>query len=126
MPSFGGEKIILVVKDDFSLYTWLYFLKSKKEISNVFKMFVLVAYHPEVEIVRSDNGGEWLGEFRNICRDSRINLEFTTESSPQINGVAERALSTLSRVLDWRREFRPSKNYRTWSCCHQSHWGPRA
>ena len=46
--------------------------------------------------VRSDGGGEFCGgKFGDLCRSRCIKQEFTTGDSPQINGVAERALGLI-------------------------------
>lgn len=69
----------MVVKDDFSRFTWLYIFKRNKEVSNAFNMFLIdvraVSLPSKVKIVRSDNGGEWQGGFSNICRYFRIKQE---------------------------------------------------
>ena len=50
----------------------------------------------EVEVVRSDNGGELnQGEFGQLCREINIKQEFTTADSPEYNGVAERGLAMI-------------------------------
>ena len=47
----------------------------------------------EVEIVRSDNGGEFFGsEFGEVCKQHCIKQEFTNADSPKHNCVVERAL----------------------------------
>ena len=49
----------------------------------------------EVEIVRS-NRGEFLGgDFGNVCRQYYIKQEFTNAKSPELNGVAERAVGII-------------------------------
>ena len=49
-----------------------------------------------VEIVRSDNGGEFFGgEFTSVCNELLIKQEFTPAYSPQYNGVAERGLGLI-------------------------------
>ena len=50
----------------------------------------------EVYIVRSDNGGEFFGgNLGDVCRQYCIKLEFTNAKSPELNGVAERALGII-------------------------------
>ena len=52
-----------------------------------------------VEIVRSDNGGEFFGgEFESVCNELLIKQEFTPAYSPQFNGVAERGLGMIETV----------------------------
>jgi hypothetical protein len=68
--------------DDFSRKTWIYFLKYKSEVFNKFKEFkVLVENISEkkINILRSDNGGEFtLDEFKAFCKEVRIKRELST------------------------------------------------
>ena len=43
-----------------------------------------------VEVVRSDEGREFKGDFAKLCRRNNISQEFTTADSAKFNGVAER------------------------------------
>ena len=53
----------------------------------------------EVERVRSDNGGEFFGgEFGDVCRQYCVKQEFTNAKSPELNGVAERALGIIQNA----------------------------
>ena len=47
--------------------------------------------------MRSDGGGEFCfdGDFGDLCRDRGIKQEFTTADSPEMNGIAERALGMI-------------------------------
>ena len=50
----------------------------------------------KVEIVRSDNGGEFVGgEFGEVCKKHCIKQEFTNADNPKKNGVVERALGII-------------------------------
>ena len=50
----------------------------------------------QVGTVRSAGGGVFWGvKFSDVCRSRCIKQEFTTAGSPQINGVAERALCQI-------------------------------
>ncbi|CAB1113285.1 unnamed protein product [Ectocarpus sp. CCAP 1310/34] len=107
VASVGGNHYPMIVKDDFTRRTWIYFLKSKSDAASAFRSFlasVLADGIPSlVEIVRSDNGGEVVrGEFASVCNELLIKQEFTPAYSPQYNGVAERGgsdrLSCCRRV----------------------------
>ena len=53
----------------------------------------------KVEIVRSDNGGEFFGgEFGEVCNQNCIKQEFTNADSPKRNGVLERALGIIQNA----------------------------
>ena len=51
------------------------------------------------EIIRSDDAPELKGgRFAKICRKHHIKREFTSASTPQLNGVAERGLTPIEKV----------------------------
>ena len=56
--SIGGNKYGLVIVDDFSRYTWVFFLRDKSEVQGIFKKFVRRAqneFELKIKNVRSDN-----------------------------------------------------------------------
>ncbi|CAN0497359.1 unnamed protein product, partial [Discosporangium mesarthrocarpum] len=93
--SLGGAHYLMIVRDDYSRFSWVYPLKKKSEASEAFICF-LSEFHPTqitcAEMtVRSDDGGEFLGGiFGALCRDFRIRQEHTCADTPQLNCVAER------------------------------------
>ena len=48
-----------------------------------------------VEVVRSDEGGEFKGDFAKLCRRHTIRQEFTTVDSAKFNGVAEHHIAMI-------------------------------
>ena len=53
----------------------------------------------KVEIVRSDNGGEFSGgEFEEACKQHCIKQKFTNADSPKQNGVVERVLGIIQNA----------------------------
>ena len=60
-PSLLGKRYIMLLKDDFSRYAWVYFLEHKSEAADAFRKFLadvrVDGVPSKVEIVRSDNGG---------------------------------------------------------------------
>nr|GEY73451.1 hypothetical protein [Tanacetum cinerariifolium] len=91
--------LIMVVTDDFSRFTWTFFLKTKDETSIILRKFITEIENLKdlkVKIIRCDNGGE----FRNIelnvfCSQKGIKREFSNVRTPQQNGVAERRNRSL-------------------------------
>nr|GEV77941.1 hypothetical protein [Tanacetum cinerariifolium] len=89
----------LVVTDDFSRFTWTFFLKSKDETSGILKKFITEIENLKVKIIRCDNGGEFRNkEMNNFCSQKGIKREFSNARTPQQNGVAERRNRTLIEV----------------------------
>ncbi|WVZ88060.1 hypothetical protein U9M48_034614 [Paspalum notatum var. saurae] len=94
--SIGGNNYGFVIVDDFSRYTWVYFLEDKTEVAHI----------------RSDNGREFdKTNIEEYCDKVGIKHEFSATYTPQQNGVVERknrTLITLARsMLD---EYGTSEN----------------
>nr|GEV12003.1 hypothetical protein [Tanacetum cinerariifolium] len=89
----------LVVTDDFSRFTWTFFLKTKDETSGILKKFITKIENLKelkVKIIRCDNGGEFRNkEMNDFCLQKGIKREFSNARTPQQNGVAERRNKTL-------------------------------
>ena len=97
--SFSGCKYFLNFIDYFSRRTWVYFLKLKSEVFNMFlafKAFVEKQCRHQILKLRSDNGGEYVNKtFINFCTEHDIELQHNVPYMPQQNGVAERKNRTL-------------------------------
>lgn len=105
-PSYSGLRYMMVVVDDFSRYSWVYFLENKNEALTYFmqfKMMVEKEFNSVLKCLRTDNGGEFLSqEFLRFCEEHGIKRQFTCPNTPQQNGVAERKLAHLTAVtLSW-------------------------
>ncbi|GJZ18736.1 putative ribonuclease H-like domain-containing protein [Tanacetum coccineum] len=89
----------LVVTDDYSRFTWVFFLATKEETSGILKSFItgiknLVDYN--VKMIRCDNGTEFKNrEMNQFCKINGILRQFSVARTPQQNGVAERRNRTL-------------------------------
>jgi hypothetical protein len=60
--SIGGNKYVLVIVDDYSRFTWVFFLQDKSETQEVLKKFLRRAqnkFDVKVMKIRSDNGTEF-------------------------------------------------------------------
>ncbi|GJS69416.1 retrovirus-related pol polyprotein from transposon TNT 1-94 [Tanacetum coccineum] len=99
VASINGKKYILVIVDDFSRYTRVYFLRSKDETPEIIKRFIAQAqlnYKAKVCKIRIDNGTE----FKNTSLKAHyeklgIMQQFLIARTPQQNGVVERRNHTL-------------------------------
>ncbi|GJX47011.1 putative ribonuclease H-like domain-containing protein [Tanacetum coccineum] len=89
----------LVVTDDFSRFTWVFFLATKDETSGILKSFItrienLVDH--KVKVIRCDNGTEFKNKETNQFYEIKgILRQFSIAITPQQNGVAERRNRTL-------------------------------
>jgi transposase InsO family protein len=97
--SIGGNKYGFVIVDDFTRFTWVFFLSDKSEVFDTFKTFVK-RVHNEFEIkikkIRSDNGSEFKNtRIGDLCDDFGIGHQFSAKYNPPSNGVVERKNRTL-------------------------------
>ena len=114
------------MRDDFSRYKWVYFLRHKSDAAETFKQFLpdtrADGVPSQMVTVRSAGGGEFCGgKFGDLCRSRCIKQEVTRADSPQLNGVAERALGFIETdAIAGRiqaREFFPERNCRQLNRC---------
>ncbi|GKA28586.1 putative ribonuclease H-like domain-containing protein [Tanacetum coccineum] len=97
--SINHKTYCLVVNDDFSRFSWVFFLTSKDETSGILKRFITKIENQlnhKVKVTRYDNGTE----FKNIEMNEfyvlkGIKREFSIARTPQQNGVVERKNRTL-------------------------------
>ncbi len=53
----------------------------------------------DVECIYSDNGKEFKGAFKDLCKQKQIPQRFTRPYRPQTNGKAERVIKTIKQML---------------------------
>ncbi|GJU28071.1 putative ribonuclease H-like domain-containing protein [Tanacetum coccineum] len=89
----------LVVIDDYSRFSWVFFLATKDETSEILKTFITGIENLidlKVKVIRCDNGTEFKNKVMNqFCEMKGIKREFSVARTPQQNGVAERKNRTL-------------------------------
>ncbi|GJZ04894.1 retrovirus-related pol polyprotein from transposon TNT 1-94 [Tanacetum coccineum] len=89
----------LVVTDDYSRFSWVFFLATKDETSGILKSFITGVENlidQRVKVIRCDNGTEFKNkEMNQFCERKGIKREFSVARTLQQNGVAERKNRTL-------------------------------
>ncbi|GJQ90443.1 putative ribonuclease H-like domain-containing protein [Tanacetum coccineum] len=99
VSSLMHKKYCLVVTDDYSRFSWVFFLKTKDETAEILKNFIKEIENlvdKKVKIIRSDNGTEFKNNVMDeFCREKGIKREYSVARTPQQNGVAERKNRTL-------------------------------
>ncbi|KAI3677472.1 hypothetical protein L6452_36734 [Arctium lappa] len=97
--SIGKKSFCLVIVDDYSRFTWVYFLRTKDETSGLIKSFILRIENQtnqKVKVIRSDNGTEFKNfDLNTFCEEKGIERQYNAPRTPQQNGVAERRNRTL-------------------------------
>ncbi|GKC78159.1 ribonuclease H-like domain-containing protein [Tanacetum coccineum] len=97
--SLNHKTYCLVITDDFSRFSWVFFLRTKDETSGILKDFIRQIenqLNQKVKTIRCDNGTEFKNrDFIELCRSKGIKREYSNARTPQQNGVAERKNMTL-------------------------------
>ena len=81
------KRYCLVITDDYSRFTWVFFLATKDETSSILKDFITQIENQvskKVKVIRCDNGTE----FKNIvmddfCKEKCIRREISVARTPQ-------------------------------------------
>ena len=95
-PIHGGQglRYFLLFIDDFSRMTWVYFLKNKSEVFDKFTQFykmVQTQYKQCIQVLRSDNGGEYINaNMKTFFVEKGLIHQTSCAYTPEQNGVAER------------------------------------
>ncbi|GKA47032.1 gag-pol polyprotein [Tanacetum coccineum] len=86
VQSLGGAKYFVSFIDDYSRRCWVYPIKKKSDVFEVFKVYkarVELDSGKKIKCLRTDNGGEYTGdEFDTFCKQEGIKRQFTTAYTP--------------------------------------------
>ncbi|GKC52472.1 retrovirus-related pol polyprotein from transposon TNT 1-94 [Tanacetum coccineum] len=92
----------LVITDDYSRFSWVFFLATKDETSGILKSFITGVENlidQRVKIIRCDNETEFKNkEMNQFCERKGIKREFSIARTPQQNEVAKRKNRTLIKA----------------------------
>ncbi|KAJ9539324.1 hypothetical protein OSB04_032057 [Centaurea solstitialis] len=99
VQSIGGKKYTLVIVDEYSRYTWVFFLRAKSDAPEEIILFVRKMERLNnltVRSIRSDHGTEFKNStLESFFEQKGISQNFSSVRTPQQNGVAERRNRTL-------------------------------
>ncbi|GJX62393.1 putative ribonuclease H-like domain-containing protein, partial [Tanacetum coccineum] len=99
VKSLMKKSYFLVVTDDFSRFSWVFFLATKDETSGILKTLITEIENQldhKVKTIRCDNGTEFKNSVMNqFCEMKGIKREFSVARTLQRNGIAERKNRTL-------------------------------
>ncbi|GJR61472.1 putative ribonuclease H-like domain-containing protein [Tanacetum coccineum] len=102
VKSINHASYCLVITDDCTRFSWVFFLASKDETSGILQTFIRQIENQlnhRVKIIRSDNGTEFKNrDMLEFCGNKGIKQEYSTARTPQQNGVAERMNRTPIEV----------------------------
>ena len=100
--SISKKRYALVIVDEFTRFTWVYFLFRKDETPEIILEHVKLMENSsthKVKILRSDNGTEFKNtQMNDFCKQKGISHQFSAPGTPQQNGVVERKNRTLIKA----------------------------
>ncbi|GJY00337.1 putative ribonuclease H-like domain-containing protein [Tanacetum coccineum] len=99
VKSINHASYCLVITDDCTKFSWVFFLATKDETSGILQNFIRQIENQinhRVKIIRSDNGTEFKNrDMLEFYGNKGIKQEYSNARTPQQNGVAERMNRTL-------------------------------
>ncbi|GJT42564.1 putative ribonuclease H-like domain-containing protein [Tanacetum coccineum] len=99
VESVNRKKYCLVVTDDCSKFSWVFFLAYKDETYDILHDLIVGLENKlrhKVKTIRCDHGTEFKNQLMNeFCAKKGIKREYSIARTPQQNGVAERKNRTL-------------------------------
>jgi transposase InsO family protein len=97
--SIVGSKYCLVIVDEYSRFTWVFFLQEKSQTQETLKRFLRRAqneFRLRIKKIRRDNGTEFKNsQIEGFHEEEGIKHEFSSPYTPQQNDVVERKNRTL-------------------------------
>jgi transposase InsO family protein len=100
--SICGNKYDLVIVDDYSRFTWVFFLQDQSKTQEVLNKLLKRAqneFDAKVKKIRNDKGTELKNtQVEDYLDEEGIKHEFLAPYTPQQNGVAERKKRTLIKM----------------------------
>ena len=101
-PALGDYRYVSKISDEYTKWTEIHLLKSKRDALHSFQAFVKSVVIPSgfrVERLRADKGGEYIGQtFKDYCLQTGIKLEYASTNTPQQVGMSERIGRTLAAM----------------------------
>nr|GEW77132.1 putative ribonuclease H-like domain-containing protein [Tanacetum cinerariifolium] len=102
VKSLNKKSHCLVITDDYSRFTWVFFLATKDETSPILKTFITGLENKlslKVKVIGSDNGIEFKNnDLNQFCGLKGIKREFSVPRTPQQNGIAKKKNRTLIKA----------------------------
>jgi transposase InsO family protein len=104
-PSIKKFRFLLIFVDDFSRFTWIYFLRKNYEVFQQLKDFkapVETQSGKNIKILLTNNGGEYVNhEIHNLFHEAGIQLHHIVPYTLHQDGVVERKNRSLKEMSSY-------------------------
>jgi len=99
--TFSKKRYFVSFIDDYTRFSWIYLLRMKDEVAGMLDNFLTYATaHGRPCLLRSDNGGEYVGEpLQKVLRQHGVRHVPSEPYTPQHNGVAERFNQSIGSMI---------------------------
>lgn len=95
-----NKNYFVLFVDEFTHYCVTYLITYKSDVFSIFKDFITKSealFNSKVVHLYCDNGGEYLSnEMKDYCVQKGISYHLTVPRTPQLNGVSERMVRTIT------------------------------
>lgn len=102
VTTLSGKKWFVTFIDDHTRLCWIYLMKKKSDVKNLFEDFYTMIenqFQTKIGILHSDNGTEYFNEhLEAFLKNNGIVHQSTCRDTPQQNGIAERKNKHLLEV----------------------------
>src|ERR1051325_1789273 len=102
ISNISGAKWYITFIDDSTRVTWVFLMKDKSEVCQLFVNFfqmVKTQFGKPIKRLQSDNGEEYVNQnFHNFLKTNGVVHELACFDTPQQNGVAERKNRHLLKI----------------------------
>ena len=109
--SLGGKRYIMVVVDDFTMFTWVILRRSKSDAPEHIETLCTRLYNEKslkIDRIQSDHGREFENSYmESFCTRSGISQEFSIPITPQQNDVVKRknrVIQEMARAMLYNKD----------------------
>jgi transposase InsO family protein len=110
----GPYRYIMHVADHRTRFHWARPITSKEAASVAAELDIIFSMTGGVQILQSDNGGEFKGEVSEVCQQFGVQQVFSSPYHPETNGLIEKGNHTLKVLI---AKYQERNNTSSWAAC---------
>src|ERR1700733_8915689 len=114
MPTSPNNRYIMHMADHRTRFHWARPITSKEAASVAAELDIIFSMTGGVQILQSDNGGEFKGEVSEVCQQFGVQQVFSSPYHPETNGLIEKGNHTLKVLI---AKYQERNNTSSWAAC---------